>query len=153
DTELAQDLVAEPGLVDQLEVRVLGLVVRGPRGDKVALERGDPVLAEEGRTVAVPQIPEEVEAACGLSLCRTQHGLADAVAQRPAATRLTIELERQELAAAVEGHAAVEDQAAVAHEVHRAVANQVLHVLAELLAGQERAPEPIHAAPFLAREL
>ncbi len=68
---------------------------------------------------------------------RPQHRLADGVEQGPSAQGLVVDPHRQELAGPVDGHAAVEDQAAVADQVHRAVADEVVHVLAELLARQE----------------
>ena len=47
DAEFGQDLFAEPRLVDEGEVRVLGLVMRGLVGDEVPLQCRDAVLAEE----------------------------------------------------------------------------------------------------------
>src|ERR1043165_6177507 len=58
--ELSEDLLAEPRFVNQRKVRVLRFMIRTRRDDEIALEGGNPVLAEERRLRSAPKVPEHV---------------------------------------------------------------------------------------------
>ncbi len=48
NTELRKDLVAEPRLMDQAEIRVFGLDVCLLVADQVTLEGGNPIFSKKG---------------------------------------------------------------------------------------------------------
>ena len=121
-------------------------------GDQVALQRGDAVLAEEGGEGAAPEIPEEVEV-FGLSFVEGAHDdLFDLVEEEPPAIGMVVDGEGEVFALGIDGDAAVEDQALVAHQVHAPAADDILDVFPQLLAVHERFAHALHAGLFIRRE-
>ena len=112
---------AERRVVDQLEVGVLGLLVRGLVGDEVGLEGRHPVLAEERRAGPGPEVVEEVDVGASVARGTRAARRARRVEQRLATLpRSPSTSSASELALGVTRHAAVEDDVLVARRRHRA---------------------------------
>ena len=117
--------------------------------DKVALERGHLILAEQRRVRAAPHVPEEIESLLALrGAPRREKALAHprvrTVEQRLAGVVLAVDRDRRERTVGVQRHAAVEQKVSVADEVHAAVREQKPDVILQPFRMVERRAELIH---------
>mmetsp|Transcript_4367 Transcript_4367/g.10679 ORF Transcript_4367/g.10679 Transcript_4367/m.10679 type:complete len:411 (+) Transcript_4367:869-2101(+) len=151
-TELREDPVAEPRLVEQLEVRVLLLEPRVVVRDEVALDGGDALLGHEGGGGAHPEVPHEVEAVgCGGAEGGDDFAVAG-LEEFLAGVVLAVDFEGDEVALFVDGDGAVEDEVVVPDDVGGAAVDHELHVLPQLLGLVEALLEGLDALLFLGRE-
>ena len=152
--ELFEDPDRKVLMLGELEVRVLVLLVRRLVVDEVALERRHLVLAEERRIGAAPHVPEEVEPLLAFGRAplgekALAHQRVRLVEQRFARVFFAVDRDGRECAVRVCGHAAVEQEVAVAHEIHAAVREQELRMLADLAGVIERRAQLVHEVLLL----
>ena len=141
DAELLQHAVTGLRVVGQGEIGVGVLLVQLLVLDKVALEGGHLVFAEQRRLAAAPEIPHEVRPALApllvLGVAALAHQLLAAVKETAAAAAHAVDVHFGKAAVGFHRDAAVEHQAAVVVAVHGAFFVEKVYMALELVAVEE----------------